>query len=135
MPYKPTAPPATRSSHIERSQTRRPLLSREPVTMVTTVTRFQQMTLKEFQGADFSVEISVPWWPETLWLVPTSCAVAELADRGIERGRVWTAAELIDLHGISDLSQNDLRAIGLLKESFGIEILRVTDDRPRDGAP
>ncbi len=135
MVYKPTAPPATRRLHDDRSRDQLTPSLQKPVTPVTTVTRFHRMSLKEFQAADFVVEVSVPWWPETLWLVPTSSAIDELADRGIERGRVWTAAELIDLHGIGDLSHNDLRAIGLLKESFGIEILRVSDDRSQGGAP
>ena len=105
-----------------------PPMPEQPVTLVTAVTRLHQMTFEDLARADFSVEIEVPWLKRHLWLVPTSGSVETLVQRGVERGYVWTAAELADLYAIELLGAEDRRAIVLLKAHFGIEIVSVIPD-------
>ena len=89
------------------------------------------MSLEEFSASDYMVEISVPWWHETLWWVPTRHCIEVLSKEGINRGRIWTSGELIDLCRIDDLQEKDIRSIAILKAQFGVKILSVENWEPR----
>ena len=128
MAYRPTPPPATSPRHsrgsVQCSSTPSPT---EAVTTVTAVTRLLEMSFEEFSEAEFIVEIRVSWWHETLWLVPNPTAVDALIREGVERRRIWTAAELADLYQLDTLQEKDRRVFALLKLHFGIEILSLTE--------
>ncbi len=85
------------------------------------------MTFPEFSKQHYSIELRVDWFDETIWIVPTTSAADELIREGICRGRIWTAAELIDLHSIDRLPKTEARGIALLKAEFGLDILSVSD--------
>lgn len=53
--------------------------------------------LAEFATGRRIVQFAVPWSKETLFLVPQAFHVRELREQGIQRGRIWLAAEVQDL--------------------------------------
>ena len=96
---------------------------------------FVGMSFREYGRAHFAVKLAVPWMRRHLWLVPDTSYLDQLLDRGVDRGCIWTAADLIDLYRIEQLREDDRRAIALLKAHFNIKILSVEDwsesgDRP-----
>ncbi|MCP3994731.1 MAG: hypothetical protein GY722_06670 [bacterium] len=84
------------------------------------------MTIEEFSRQRYSIELHVDWLDETIWIVPTVSAARQLVRGGINRGRVWTAKELLDLLRIDDLQSTEARRIARLKATFGLEILSVS---------
>ena len=89
--------------------------------------RLFEMSFEEYGRTDLTVELVVPWMKKHLWLVPNATSIDQLVDRGVDRGCIWTAAELIDLYRIEQLQQNDRKAVALLKAHFNIKILSVED--------
>src|SRR5262245_61593372 len=61
------------------------------------VARMLGMPLDVFAQVGQPIEIRVPWWPATLFLVPDVRHAEALWAEGIERARVWTSAELQQL--------------------------------------
>ncbi len=134
MAYRPTAPPCLDDVAPPSRATRNLApMSQKPVTSVAAVSRLLGMSLEEFSVSDYMVEISVPWWHETLWWVPTRHCIEVLSKEGINRGRIWTSGELIDLCRIDDLQEKDIRSIAILKAQFGVKILSVENWEPRLG--
>jgi hypothetical protein len=70
-------------------------------------------------------EVRVPGVPETLFIVPTTSEGEHLATRkGIARGRIWTARELVDLlEAHARVSPSDFAAIVLAKLAFDGEVV------------
>lgn len=128
MPYKPTAPPCIKSVARGSSfvKDRTPPLQK-PVTAVTAVTRLLEMSFEEYGRTNLTVELSVPWMREHLWLVPDKTDVPRLLKSGIKRGCIWTASELSNLYSIEQFDGQDRRTIALLRAHFGIEIESITD--------
>ena len=91
------------------------------------------MSFDEYGRTNLAVELTVPWMKKHLWLVPDVAYVDELVGEGIERGCIWTAAELNDLYAIDRLQEKDRRAIALLKAHFNIKIVSVEDWSDRSG--
>ena len=89
------------------------------------------MTLAEFEREGRSLEISVPWHTETLWLVPDTGHARRLMDKGTSSGRVWTAQELKQFATMADLGGKDFQALAELKLLFGGEF--VPDDPEAEG--
>ncbi len=83
------------------------------------------MSFDEYGRTNLAVELTVPWMKKHLWLVPDVAYVDELVDEGIERGCIWTAAELNDLYAMDRLQEKDRRTIALLRAHFGIKILSI----------
>lgn len=46
---------------------------------------------------DRIVELAVPWWPETLFIVPGPVHARKLKAEGVSPGRIWDVAEPLDL--------------------------------------
>ena len=61
------------------------------------VARLLAMPLDVFARAGQPLELRVPWWPETLWLVPDVRHAEALWREGIARERVWTSGEVSSL--------------------------------------
>lgn len=66
---------------------------------------FLGMPLDEFARRGASLEVRVPWLEVTLWMVPTDRDGAQLVAKGIRRGRIWTAGELIQLMQIARIPE------------------------------
>lgn len=50
------------------------------------------------EGARVLIEVRSGYWPnDTLWFVPTERDAGVLMTEGIDRGRIWTALELMRL--------------------------------------
>ena len=74
----------------------------------------QEVALKSLWSLDRTLEIAVPWWPETLFLVPGPGVARQLAAEGISPGRIWTTAEALDLL-LTGVSPDDARCIAETK--------------------
>jgi len=85
------------------------------------------MSFDEYGRTNLAVELAVPWMQKHLWLVPDVDYIDQLVDQGVDRGCIWTAAELTDLYGIEQLQEKDRQAIALLKAHFNIKIVSVED--------
>lgn len=88
-------------------------------------TRLLDLSLDEFSRQPYGIEFAVPWLAETLWFVPGVLSVEVLIGRGVRRGRIWTARELMDL---GKTTGDDIRSLAHLKATFGAEILSVDTD-------
>jgi hypothetical protein len=91
-----------------------------------TVHALLQMPLDQFAHRGQPIEISVPWWPETLWFVPDGRHAALLGAEGVSRGRLWTAGELMDLLAVRGAPNVCL--VARAKLEFAGDIVEV---RPR----
>ena len=98
-------------------------------------THLFEMSFEEYGRTDLTVELVVPWMKKHLWLVPDVGYVDQLIDQEIDRGCIWTAAELTDLYGIEQLQEKDRQAVALLKAHFNINILSVKDWSEDDSGP
>jgi hypothetical protein len=83
------------------------------------------MPLDRFAREGQSLEVRVPWHPETLWFVPDERDAAALGREGVGRGRVWTARELMDLMTLSDLTVATVRTLVLAKCAIDGDIVEV----------
>ena len=90
--------------------------------------RVVNLTIEEFRQAGLQLELTVPWLDETIFFVPTALAAARLGERGVGRGRIWTADELSNIAEID--SPTDIPTIGRLKGRLGLEI--ISADRDED---
>jgi hypothetical protein len=100
----------------------------KPVTVVTPVTNgspFLAMTLSRFAIEGRPLEARVPWWDETIWFVPGVAEVEDLLQRGVSRGRIWTAAELLQIADPEGLTDTELWTIATIKAAFGCTVLEA----------
>ena len=84
-----------------------------------------RMPLSKFGRKGCPIEIKVPDLPETLWFVPGIPHVDPLVQKGIDRGRIWTAAELTDLLQIPGLNAEGIATIARAKAEFGGDLISV----------
>ena len=126
MPYRPHLPPPITESVDSPAPYAGPPMREKPVTAVTRVLR---MTLKEFEQGARIAQIRVPWLPETLWFVSGEEQVETLIRRGICRGRIWTARELMFLWSVPSLDQKAVEKLACIKAQIGGDIISV--ERPR----
>jgi hypothetical protein len=88
------------------------------------------MSLPDFVATGQPVEFLVPWLPDTLWIVPTERDLAALVAEGVSRGRIWTAAELLQLVAVATTDgEHGLRIVARAKLEFGGEIVAVMTRR------
>ena len=105
---------------------------REPVTgaphdphHVADALPFLGMPLDVFARTGASLEVRVPRLDVTLWLVPTHRDAAQLMVEGIHRGRIWTAAELMQLMAIADRTSETVQTVARAKLELDGEITEV----------
>lgn len=89
------------------------------------VARLLRLPLGRFAREGRSLEIRVPWHPETFWFVPSEAAAEALVREGVSRGRVWTARELLDLLTVPGLTKEQARTVALVKATFAGEVVEV----------
>jgi len=106
---------------------------RERKAEILPLARLVSMPLDVFAREGQPVEVRVAWWPETLWFVPDVRYAEALWREGIERERVWTAAELLVLlEATPPLTTEALRVVMVARREFAGEVVEV---RPRREAP
>ncbi len=88
------------------------------------------LSLDEFAGQGYSIELAVPWLEGTIWFVPRAEHIDDLVRDGVHRGRIWTVSELKDLLSATGLTEQDLISLGRLKLAFDGEVLSVAADEP-----
>ncbi len=91
----------------------------------TLVARLLGMRLDEFAREGQPLEIRVPWWPETLFFVPTERDLEALRREGIATYRVWTAHELTALLGGASMTPDALRIVMVARQEFAGEVVEV----------
>jgi hypothetical protein len=89
---------------------------------------FLRMPLDVFARAGASLEVRVPWLDVTLWIVPADRNAVALMAEGVQRGRIWTAAELMQFMAIADRNPETVKTVTHAKTELDGEITRV---RPR----
>ena len=97
-----------------------------------------QMPLDQFEREGPLIEIKVPGFPETLWFAPGDREREILVVRGISRGRIWTAHELMDLWKIPSLTREQAQTLARIKADFDAEVISIeplsSAPDPKDGA-
>jgi hypothetical protein len=83
------------------------------------------MSLKEFQSRGALLEVRVPWFGVTLWVVPSARDLAALVREGVTRGRIWTAAELTQVMRIHDRAHGVVKTLAHAKLAIDGEIATV----------
>ncbi len=100
----------------------------EPVTPLrpaADVARLTAMPLSVFAREGQLLEVRVPWWPETLYFVPSQRDAEALRGEGIRRHRVWTADELLSLLEGPPYAPGTLRIVIVARREFGGEVIAV----------
>ena len=87
--------------------------------------RFLEMTLAEFKTQGHALEVRGPWFTESLWFVPSSAEATILSQKGISRGRIWTAKELCDLLEVGEVTREQLQTLSRVKQEFGVEFAHI----------
>jgi hypothetical protein len=90
---------------------------------------FLGMPLDMFAREGALLEVRVPWLDVTLWMVPAARDVSRLMAEGVRRGRIWTAAELMQFMSIADRTPEGVKTITHAKVELDAEI---SDVRVRD---
>ena len=80
------------------------------------------MSLEEFARCNLLVELRVPGCSQNIWWVPTSRAAEQLMQRGIGRGRIWTAEELQRVWDMGTLEQEHAQTLARIKARLGCEL-------------
>jgi hypothetical protein len=83
------------------------------------VSRLLAMPLDQFEREGCPMEITVSWWSNPLWFVPGQREAENLVMQGIDRGRVWTARELMDFLAIPGQAAERVMRIAQAKAVFG----------------
>jgi len=94
--------------------------------------RLLDLPLSEFASRGCSIEVEVPGLDQTLWFVPNEESAKTLEREGIQRGRTWTAHELIDLLTAPRITHEDIVSVARAKNAFSAE---VVDVRPAERVP
>lgn len=87
--------------------------------------RLGLMPLDQFAREGQLSEVRVPWLDVTLWFVPDERDTEALDGEGVERGRVWTARELMEVMALPDLVSDTVRTIAIAKMTFEGDIVKV----------
>jgi hypothetical protein len=81
------------------------------------------MPLDVFAKEGQPLEIRVSWWPATLWFVPDLRHAEALRSEGVDRERVWTAAELSMLLDGPSPTPASLQVVMVARREFGGEVV------------
>jgi hypothetical protein len=89
------------------------------------VARLAAMPPDQYAREGDPLEIRVTWHGETLWFAPEERDAEALGREGVNRGRVWTARELMEVMALPDLASDTARTIAIAKMTFGGDIVKV----------
>ena len=90
------------------------------------------LPLSQFQQRHLSLEIGVAELSDSLWFVSGSEEADKLQREGVKRGRIWTAAELIDLCKGPAPTYEDVIRVARAKLMFSAEVVDVRRDVSED---
>jgi hypothetical protein len=137
VPYTSHAPPVVLVGEDPHDVYVGSRISGKPVTAVTAVTAILDMSLTQFAAAGRAVEVRVPWLDETIWWVSGMEQLKTLLDRGVSRGRVLTAGELVDLAKVARTHPDDVVRLMRVKLAFGatLESVEPLELHEGDAAP
>jgi hypothetical protein len=93
---------------------------------------FLPMPLREFAHRGAPIAVRVPWYTDILWFVPSEAEVVLLERDGVQRGRIWTAAELLELLSLPRSGIERVITLALAKLEFRGDIVMVTSVRHVD---
>jgi hypothetical protein len=82
---------------LTRAQEARARLEHQPRPPGPTAAAVAALSLDAFVTAGLAVQVSVAWWPTSLWFVGTAASAAALAAEGYPRATIWTAHELLNV--------------------------------------
>jgi hypothetical protein len=83
------------------------------------------MLLDEFARAGELIEVRVSWHVETLWFAPNERDAATLGREGVDRGRVWTATELIAVMALPSWTRAVIQTVAVAKLAIHGEVVEV----------
>jgi hypothetical protein len=83
------------------------------------------MPLDRYARAGAALEIRVPWCHESIWCVPVGSDADILCREGVNRGRIWTARELIALMALPDRTPEIVQSLALAKQAVDRDIVDV----------
>lgn len=86
------------------------------------VLRCLDLPLPAFGAEGLILEVAVPWLDTPLYFVSDEAAADELTAEGVDRGRIWTAAELETLLA-QHPSQAQVRAVAETKRILQGDLL------------
>jgi len=99
--------------------------------------RILQMPLDQFEREGCPIQVRVPGLLDTLWFVPGGSERDALVRRAVDRGRIWTAHELMDLSKISSLTREQAQTLARIKVEFDAEVVSIeplgSPPDPKDG--
>ena len=121
---------APRGAVSERDRDALGTLKPEVLERLKIEARLLYLPLDEFAQQDYSIELAVPWLPDTIWFVPRVEHIDDLIHEGVHRGRIWTTQELRDLLSLSGLTERDLVSLSRFKIEFDGEVLVVANAEP-----
>lgn len=93
--------------------------------MLADESRRLDLPLSRFAEEGTPLETHVPWWDETIWFVPGAGDVQVLLEAGVGRGRIWTAAELLQIAALDGLADPELQSLATIKTAFGCTVLEA----------
>ena len=67
----------------------------------------------------------MPWCRESLWVLPVDADADLLGRKGVSRGRIWTARELIALMALPDRTLPTVQRLALAKRAVDGDIIDV----------
>jgi hypothetical protein len=125
LPYTCQAPDSTSELSERSEKTPSPPVAWPRDTLGETAARLLAMPLDVFARDGQPLEVRVPWAPVTLWFCPDVHHAEALINDGVSRGRIWTAAELMDLLSPGDLTPEAIRVVALAKLEFDGDVVSV----------
>jgi hypothetical protein len=87
-----------------------------------------RMLLRELPH--YRKEVRVPWLGKTLWLVAPDSDQAIFARKGVQRGRIWTVSEAVDLFRVLNYSPAVVHALAKLKCDADLEVVGWVEEEP-----
>jgi hypothetical protein len=103
---------------------------RERKAEILPLARVLSLPLDQFAWEGPLLEVRVPWFDATLWMVPADRDASQLMAVGVGRGRIWTAAELMQVMAIADRTPEVVKTVMHAKAELDGEITEVMSVLP-----
>ncbi len=87
------------------------------------VARLVAMPLDQYVREGGSIEVRTLWLESTLWFVADEHQAEVLVRESVNRGRVWTARELIALMALPGRTPEIVQSLALAKRAFDGDII------------
>jgi hypothetical protein len=89
------------------------------------------MPLDQYARDGAALETGVPWWRESLWIVPMDVDADSLGGEGVSRGLIWMVRELIALLALPALPDQMSKVMQCLALGKGAVDGCIVDVRSR----